>query len=323
MVSDRYDYAAFGEVIRRTGTTPNAYQFASDRFDAAEGLTYLRARYYDPSSGRFISRDPFEGVHRDPVSLHRYLYAQANPVAFSDPRGEATLTSVMFNVVTMSVLIDVAFNVAGGKRPAEILFSAVLTAGFAALGGPRGANVRKIASSRLASAVARSGATRLIIPLAGALVDTTVWYVEALSKALPYGLIRDDSVREHLPSVQTAAGVFGANFILRLLPLGSALKALEEVALSVVNSRSRLGETFRIVGTTGPGGILASIAKGEQLLLRGPRGTSLHSSTEFVREALESLEDVIIGGDNILVETFGKASEALAFVLRAAASTSQ
>jgi hypothetical protein len=38
---------------------------------------------------------------------------------------------------------------------------------------------------------------------------------------------------------------------------------------------------------------------------------------------LESLEDVIIGGDNILVETFGKASEALAFVLRAAASTSQ
>ena len=48
---------------------------------------YLRARYYDPSTGRFTSRDPFEGVMREPLSLAKYPYGHGNPVNLTDPSG--------------------------------------------------------------------------------------------------------------------------------------------------------------------------------------------------------------------------------------------
>jgi uncharacterized protein RhaS with RHS repeats len=51
------------------------------------GLYYLRARYYNPATGRFLSRDPEEGKAKIPASLHKYLYVGGNPVNWIDPRG--------------------------------------------------------------------------------------------------------------------------------------------------------------------------------------------------------------------------------------------
>jgi len=51
------------------------------------GQQYLRARFYDPASGTFNRLDPFAGNLADPQSLHKYLYAHGNPVAFGDPSG--------------------------------------------------------------------------------------------------------------------------------------------------------------------------------------------------------------------------------------------
>ena len=45
----------------------------------------------DTSAGRFISQDTYQGNINDPVSLHKYLYANANPVAYSDPSGYVPL----------------------------------------------------------------------------------------------------------------------------------------------------------------------------------------------------------------------------------------
>jgi RHS repeat-associated protein len=50
--------------------------------DAESGLVYLRARYYDPTTGQFISRDPIESVTRVP-----YSYAGNNPLNNVDPSG--------------------------------------------------------------------------------------------------------------------------------------------------------------------------------------------------------------------------------------------
>ena len=50
-------------------------------------MYYLRARYYDPLNGRFNQTDPFAGSPQDPQSLHKYLYAHANPVNGIDPSG--------------------------------------------------------------------------------------------------------------------------------------------------------------------------------------------------------------------------------------------
>ena len=86
-VTDTWGYSAFGEMAAHTGTTANPFLFNAQQFDGASGNYFLRARYYDQSTGRFISQDPFEGVDNNPISLHRYFYTADDPVNYTDPGG--------------------------------------------------------------------------------------------------------------------------------------------------------------------------------------------------------------------------------------------
>ena len=95
-VTDTYAYDAFGNLLNQTGSTPNAYLYRGERWDQDLGLYYLRARWYNPATGRFMTRDPYAGSIRDPASLHRYNYARANPVNYIDPSGRADLTEYEF-----------------------------------------------------------------------------------------------------------------------------------------------------------------------------------------------------------------------------------
>ncbi|ACK68468.1 YD repeat protein (plasmid) [Rippkaea orientalis PCC 8801] len=87
-----YDYDAFGNLIESTGDIENNYLFAGEQFDENLGEYYLRQRYYNQEVGRFTRRDTYEGSLNNPVSLHKYLYANANPVIYIDPTGLYTLT---------------------------------------------------------------------------------------------------------------------------------------------------------------------------------------------------------------------------------------
>ncbi|WP_426775128.1 RHS repeat domain-containing protein [Lusitaniella coriacea] len=93
-VTDTYVYDAFGNVVGVVGTTENDYLFAGEQFDGTLGQYYLRQRYYDASTGRFTRRDTYEGSINDPVSLHKYIYANADPVNGIDPSGLFTLAEV-------------------------------------------------------------------------------------------------------------------------------------------------------------------------------------------------------------------------------------
>lgn len=86
-VTDTYNYDAFGNLLDKTGTTVNNYLYCGEQFDSATGLYYLRARYMNPATGTFITQDTYSGTIFDPVSLHKYLYANANPVMNVDPSG--------------------------------------------------------------------------------------------------------------------------------------------------------------------------------------------------------------------------------------------
>jgi RHS repeat-associated protein len=86
-VTDTYTYDAFGILLDKTGSTVNTYRYTGEQFDANVGFYYLRARYMNPAIGRFITMDAFAGRNRDPYSLHKYLYANANPVTYVDPSG--------------------------------------------------------------------------------------------------------------------------------------------------------------------------------------------------------------------------------------------
>jgi RHS repeat-associated protein len=89
-VTDTFDYDAYGNLLGRTGTTPNSYLYRGQQFDADLGVYYLRARYYSPQRGRFLTRDTFDGVQSEPRSLHKYLYAQADPINQLDASGFAS-----------------------------------------------------------------------------------------------------------------------------------------------------------------------------------------------------------------------------------------
>ena len=94
VVTDTYAYDAFGNLLKSTGSTKNCYRYCGEQFDETTGLYYLRARYMDTSTGRFISQDSYAGSISDPVSLHKYLYANSNPVTYSDPSGYMSMAGL-------------------------------------------------------------------------------------------------------------------------------------------------------------------------------------------------------------------------------------
>jgi RHS repeat-associated protein len=87
VVTDRYSYDAFGQLLSSTGTTVNSFLYTGEQRDDAAGFYYLRARYYDSAIGRFLSQDPYAGSLQEPLSLQKYAYVQNNPVNRTDPTG--------------------------------------------------------------------------------------------------------------------------------------------------------------------------------------------------------------------------------------------
>ena len=91
-ITDTYIYSAYGQLLSRTGSTVNPYLFTGQQFDASTGLYSLRARYYDPTVGRFLSQDTANYSLTSPPSLNRYVYVANDPIDRTDPRGLQALT---------------------------------------------------------------------------------------------------------------------------------------------------------------------------------------------------------------------------------------
>ncbi|MCQ2473205.1 MAG: cellulose binding domain-containing protein [Saccharofermentans sp.] len=122
-ITDTLVFDAFGNEIARTGSTDNSYGFQGEEQDST-GLYYLRARYMDPSTGTFTSMDTYGGSLSDPMGLHKYLFANANPVKYSDPSGHATSlteTNAVTAIITIfaEVSTGVVYNMLGDITGAE------------------------------------------------------------------------------------------------------------------------------------------------------------------------------------------------------------
>lgn len=88
-ITDVYAYDPFGRLANSSGSTANPFRYVG-RYGVMEegnGLQYIRARYYIPELGRFITKDPLTGKDGDSQSLNRYQYANGNPIIFVDPSG--------------------------------------------------------------------------------------------------------------------------------------------------------------------------------------------------------------------------------------------
>ena len=82
-IAQTYTFDSFGNQTASTGSLTNPFRYTARESDTETGLYYYRARYYDPSTGRFLSEDAeaFGG------SIDFYAYVQNNPLNFSDPFG--------------------------------------------------------------------------------------------------------------------------------------------------------------------------------------------------------------------------------------------
>ena len=85
-IETNYAYDPFG-VPLVGGEVYNPYQFTGEAWDGEVELLYLRARYYQPQVGRFITKDPWTGDTWKPGTLNRYAYARNGPVNSTDPSG--------------------------------------------------------------------------------------------------------------------------------------------------------------------------------------------------------------------------------------------
>jgi RHS repeat-associated protein len=83
----QYDYDIFGRPILTIEAYASSIRYAGEFYDVEVGLYYLRARYYDPYIGRFVSEDTYRGQANDPLSLNLYAYVLNNPLIYWDPTG--------------------------------------------------------------------------------------------------------------------------------------------------------------------------------------------------------------------------------------------
>jgi len=86
-VSGGYDFDAYGVLLEERGAVDNPVRYTGEQTDPTTGLVYLRSRWLDPLTGRFLTRDRFEGVRDVPETLNRYVYALGDPVNLIDPPG--------------------------------------------------------------------------------------------------------------------------------------------------------------------------------------------------------------------------------------------
>ena len=139
-----YAYDAFGNEKDRVGADPNPFRYCGEYFDVESGSYYLRARYYDPSIGRFTQEDthwntsnmiygdkPQQiGEYEDPLGTSRYVYApqitavmqagnlygycSSNPVKWCDPTGnnycDATKEWMCAGAPTVVISVSLSFS---------------------------------------------------------------------------------------------------------------------------------------------------------------------------------------------------------------------
>ena len=162
VTGDTYVYDAFGILISSTGGTGNSYRYAGEYWDSDLGFYYLRARYYNPSDGRFITMDTFEGNQNDPLSLHKYLYCHANPVNGTDPSGlEFNLVSLgkTFAIQgSLGALVSGGINFAIHRDGRKAAVAAAWGFGIGGVGGTGIAYLRSFYLSRSLAAEAAVGA---------------------------------------------------------------------------------------------------------------------------------------------------------------------
>jgi RHS repeat-associated protein len=89
-VTKTYEYDSFGNEVNLDKQDDNPFRYCGEYYDKETEEVYLRARYYQPAVGRFLTRDTYTGEEDQPLSLHLYTYCANDGVNAWDPSGHKT-----------------------------------------------------------------------------------------------------------------------------------------------------------------------------------------------------------------------------------------
>ncbi|MBW7476076.1 DUF3238 domain-containing protein [Paenibacillus oenotherae] len=118
---NKYEYDLWGNVVSEEEMVHNPFRYSGELWDSTTKLQYLRARWYNPSDGRFVSEDTYEGQIDNPLSLNLYTYVSNNPLIFTDPSGHMQESDVKYKksntfVYEQLEFLTEAYNGAAGSK---------------------------------------------------------------------------------------------------------------------------------------------------------------------------------------------------------------
>ncbi|WP_139489601.1 polymorphic toxin-type HINT domain-containing protein [Brevibacillus dissolubilis] len=124
-VLNQYEYDAWGNPspdVQADEQMNNPFRYSGEPYDSETGFYYLRARFYDPSVGRFITEDTLKGQVDNPLSLNRYTYVLNNPLQYIDPTGhlEFSVSAIWNGMSKGAKELPGAVSKAGKELPGAV-----------------------------------------------------------------------------------------------------------------------------------------------------------------------------------------------------------
>ncbi len=122
LLAQQYSFDPFGVPLSQDGGG-QPFGYAGEQWDANTSLIYLRARWYNPALGRFLTRDPFPGMAALPGTQNPYAYGLNNPANLTDPSGRiAPLVAAGAGAVIGGTAAGLEYVSAHpGRRPEDYL----------------------------------------------------------------------------------------------------------------------------------------------------------------------------------------------------------
>lgn len=151
-VIQKYEYSAYGKIyairdglgntVTNIPVVNTSFTYTGREWDSESGMYYYRARYYDPSVGRFLQQDPHPGKLAIPATfLSKYTYTGNNPVMYGDPSGMSWVSDFfggsggfLGDIITAAVTVAV-LAACGVALPAALIAVGSVAGGAAVAAG--------------------------------------------------------------------------------------------------------------------------------------------------------------------------------------------
>lgn len=205
-VVNNYTYDEWGNITSQVEGISNSFKYAGEVYDAETGLYYLRARYYDPSMGRFLNEDTYEGQIDNPLTQNLYTYVSNNPLIYVDPTGHDNMAlggsggNPLYNLSTTDATNSVIdARSANAATQAKILKSLMKEYKYGFYGDDSGGMTRNQFEYLYSLAMAKGLEN----------YDTAIWAIAQLDNYFSYG--KDDKTTTVALTIgaMAAGSIFG------------------------------------------------------------------------------------------------------------------